>query len=435
MRFSSFSLSLISLLWFAALPATADTLQTWSFDRSRNQLNFTTDEGVQPTAQLVPSPARIVIDLPGIRLDRPKINQLVGGNVKSIRIAKFERETTRLVIDLDPAYTVDAQKVLVRGTSPTQWTVQLPALQSVTQGAAQNAMLTSNNPIAIAVATPPPAPTPPPKTYSTLIPAGQQLTWLKDRLSSIRKTYPNLSTGLLFVDLQTGDYVDFNGDKVYPTASVIKLPILIAFLQDVDAGKINLNETWTMTNDVIVGGSGEFQDLPVNSKFTAQNVIEKMITISDNTAANMVIKRMGGINYVNQRFAQLGLTNTRLRDWLPDLGGTNTTTLKELVQILAMLDRQSVLSSSSEANALNILRHVHNRKLLAAGLGKGATIAHKTGYIGTMLGDAGIIQMPNGKRYIGAVIVESDRADSAWDFVPEVSQTVYSYFNNQPRFK
>lgn len=429
MRFSSFSLSLISLLWFAALPATADTLQTWSFDRSRNQLNFTTDEGVQPTAQLVPSPARIVIDLPGIRLDRPKINQLVGGNVKSVRIAKFERQTTRLVIDLDPAYTVDAQKVLVRGTSPTQWTVQLPAFQSAA------ATFTSNNPIAIAVATPPPAPTPPPKTYSTLIPAGQQLTWLKDRLSSIRKTYPSLSTGLLFVDLETGDYVDFNGDKVYPTASVIKLPILIAFLQDVDAGKINLNETWTMTRDVIVGGSGEFQDLPVNTKFTAQNVIEKMITISDNTATNMVIKRMGGIKYVNQRFAQLGLTNTRLRDWLPDLGGTNTTTLKELVQILAMLDRQSVLSRNSQANAFDILRRVKNRKLLAAGLGAGATIAHKTGYIGTMLGDAGIIEMPNGKRYIGAVIVESNRADSAWDFVPQVSQTVYSYFNNQSRFK
>lgn len=433
MRFSSFSLSLISLLWFAALPdilpATADTLQTWSFDRSRNQLNFTTDEGVQPIAQLVPSPARIVIDLPGIRLDRPKINQLVGGNVKSIRIAKFERQTTRLVIDLDPAYTVDAQKVLVRGTSPTQWTVQLPEFQSTI------ATQTSNNPIAIAVATPPPAPTPPPKSYSALIPAGQQLTWLKDRLSSIRKTYPSLSTGLLFVDLETGDYVDFNSDKVYPTASVIKLPILIAFLQDVDAGKINLNEIWTMTNDVIVGGSGEFQDLPVNTKFTAQNVIDKMITISDNTATNMVIKRMGGINYVNQRFAQLGLSNTRLRDWLPDLDGTNTTTLKELAQILAMLDRQSVLSRNSQANAIDILRRVKNRKLLAAGLGAGATIAHKTGYIGTMLGDAGIIEMPNGKRYIGAVIVESDRADSAWDFVPEVSQTVYSYFNNQPRFK
>ena len=433
MRFSSFSLSLISLLWFAALPdmlpATADTLQTWSFDRSRNQLNFTTDEGVQPTAQLVPSPARIVIDLPGIRLDRPKINQLVGGNVKSIRIAKFERQTTRLVIDLDAAYTVDAQKVLVRGTSPTQWTVQLPPFQSTL------ATQTSNNPIAIAVATPPPAPTPPPKSYSTLIPAGQQLTWLKDRLSSIRKTYPSLSTGLLFVDLETGDYVDFNSDKVYPTASVIKLPILIAFLQDVDAGKINLNEIWMMTNDVIVGGSGEFQDLPVNTKFTAQNVIDKMITISDNTATNMVIKRMGGINYVNQRFAQLGLSNTRLRDWLPDLDGTNTTTLKELAQILAMLDRQSVLSRNSQANALDILRRVKNRKLLAAGLGRGATIAHKTGYIGTMLGDAGIIEMPNGKRYIGAVIVESDREDSAWDFVPEVSQTVYSYFNNQPRLK
>ncbi len=420
MKFSSFFLSFAGLILFTS-PASADTLKSWNFDRSRNQLTFTTDEAVQPTAQLVPNPSRIVVDLPGIRLDQPKINQLVGGTIKSIRIAKFEAQTTRLVIDLDPNYTVEPQAVQIRNNGAQQWIVQLPTLKPATPSF-------NATPIAINV---PIAPPPPAISYSRLIPTGKSITWLKDRLSTVRKSYPSLNTGVVFLDLQTGDYVDFNGDKVYATASIIKLPILIAFFQAVDAGTIRLDETWTMTRDVIVGESGEFQDLPVNSRIPAQSVIDKMITISDNTATNMVIKRLGGIAAVNQRFQQMGLSNTRLRDWLPDVEGSNTTTPKDLVQLLVMLDRQSLLSPSSQANALDILRRVKNRKLLAAGIGPGATIAHKTGYIGSLLGDAGIIEMPNGKRYIAAVIVANDREDSAWDFIPQVSSMAYTYFNNR----
>jgi beta-lactamase class A len=421
MKLSNLFLSFAGLILLAS-PVRADTLKSWNFDRARNQLTFTTDEAVQPTAQLVPNPSRVVIDLPGIRLDQPKINQLVGGNIKSIRIAKFEAQTTRLVIDIDPSYTVEVQGVQIRNNGAMQWTVQLPALKPASPD--PNA-----SPIAIAV---PIAPPPPAISYSKLIPTGQQLTWLQSRLGALRKSYPNLNTGVVFVDLQTGNYVDFNGDKVYATASIIKLPILIAFFQAVDSGAIRLDETWTMTNDVIVGESGDLQDLPVNSRISAQTVLEKMIIISDNTATNMVIKRLGGINAVNQKLQQLGLSNTRVRDWLPDIGGRNTTTPKELVQLLVMLDRQAILSPASQANALDILRRVKNRKLLAAGIGPGATIAHKTGYIGSLLGDAGIIEMPNGKHYVAAVIVANDREDSAWDFIPQVSQMVYTYFNNRP---
>jgi beta-lactamase class A len=421
MKLPSFFLSFAGLIFFAS-SASADTLKSWNFDRSRNQLTFTTDEVVQPSAQLVPNPSRVVIDLPGIRLDRPKINQLVGGNIKSIRIAKFEAQTTRLVIDLDPNYTVEAQGVQIRNNGALQWTVQLPTLKPAT-------LNPNASPIAIAV---PIAPAPPAISYSKLIPTGKQITWLKDRLSAVRKSYPSLNTGVVFLDLQTGDYVDFNGDKVYATASIIKLPILIAFFQAVDAGTIRLDETWTMGDDVIVGESGDLQDLPVNSRIPAQTVIDKMTTISDNTATNMVIKRLGGIAAVNQKFQQMGLNNTRLRNWLPDVAGSNITTPKDLVQLLVMLDRQSLLSPRSQANALDLLRRVKNRKLLAAGIGPGATIAHKTGYIGSLLGDAGIIEMPNGRRYIAAVIVANDREDSAWDFIPQVSQMVYSYFNNRP---
>ncbi|MEQ8959869.1 MAG: N-acetylmuramoyl-L-alanine amidase [Coleofasciculus sp. C2-GNP5-27] len=92
---------------------------------------FTTDEGVQPRAQLISNPTRLVIDLPGIRLGRPTVNQQVGGAIQEIRVGQFENQTTRIVVELAPGYTLDPQQVKFRGLSPTQWTVNIPNPQRI----------------------------------------------------------------------------------------------------------------------------------------------------------------------------------------------------------------------------------------------------------------------------------------------------------------
>lgn len=116
-----------------SLPAEAARLQFWRFDASENRLIFTTDSSVQPRAQLISDPTRIVIDLPGTTLGRPSITQAVGGTIREVRVGQFDSQTTRLVIELNPGYTVDPQQVLVRGENPTQWSVQLPPPQRVQQ--------------------------------------------------------------------------------------------------------------------------------------------------------------------------------------------------------------------------------------------------------------------------------------------------------------
>ena len=401
----------------------ASSLQDWRFDVRQNRLEFSTDEDVQPTAQLLSNPTRLVIDLPGTKLKRPKVNESFSGTVQALRIGQFDAQTTRLVIELAPGYRLDPAQVKVRGQSPTRWSVQLPTPRfdvATQQGNSQ----------AIATATLPTA-TPPTLDVNGLMPSGRSLNWLQQRLASLRSgEYASLKPGMFFMDLETGNYAEVNGDQVYPTASIIKLPILIALFQAVDAGTIRLDETLTMTRDVIVGGSGEIQDLPPGSKFSLLDTATKMIVTSDNTATNMIIKRMGGIQVLNARFRSWGLQKTVMRKMLPDLKGTNTTTARELVQLLTMLDKQQLLSSGSQSQALNILQRVRNRTLLPVGLGRGATIAHKTGDIGFILGDAGIIQMPTGKRYLAAVLVESAYDDpSARDFIQDVSRIVYTYLS------
>ncbi len=127
---ANFFFFLLPFAFLVTLPAQAASLQFWRFDASQNRLEFTTDEGVQPRAQLIANPTRLVIDLPGIRLGRPAMTQPGNGrSIQSLRVGQFDRDTARIVVELAPGYTIDPNQVRFRGTSPRNWTVQLPAPQ------------------------------------------------------------------------------------------------------------------------------------------------------------------------------------------------------------------------------------------------------------------------------------------------------------------
>lgn len=121
-----------------SFPVNAAELQSWRFDANRNRLEFTTDDAVQPRAQLIANPTRLVIDLPGVKLSRPLTSQTVGSGIQSIRLGQFTPDTARIVIELAPGYTLDPEQVRVRGTTPNQWSVELPTPQYVGQSAEPN---------------------------------------------------------------------------------------------------------------------------------------------------------------------------------------------------------------------------------------------------------------------------------------------------------
>jgi len=163
-----------------------------------------------------------------------------------------------------------------------------------------------------------------------------------------------------------------------------------------------------------------------------------MITISDNTATNMLIARLGGLTALNQRFRSWGLMATALNNTLPDLEGTNTTSPKDLAMLMARISQGELMSIRSRDRMLDIMRKTVNTSQLPQGLGPGATISHKTGDIGSLIGDVGLIDVPNGKRYAIAVLIKRNfNDDRAYDLVRQLSQAAYRYFitpsNNQNR--
>ncbi len=268
--------------------------------------------------------------------------------------------------------------------------------------------------------------------FARSIPWGQELTPLKSELQSLMAEYSFLSAGVFVIDVETGNYVNIDGDRVFPAASTIKLPILMAFFEAVDAGKINLDDVLTARRDLIASGSGTLQYHP-GKELTALETARQTIVISDNTATNMLIEALGGKEYLNQRFRAWGLENTYIQNRLGDFKGTNKTSSADLVKVSALIAKHKILTEDSRAKALDILNETENRKLLAAGLGEGAHIAHKTGDIGFAIGDAGIVEKPDGKLYLIGVFVRRPYNDvRGREFVQQLSRITYEYMN-QPK--
>ncbi len=252
---------------------------------------------------------------------------------------------------------------------------------------------------------------------------------LLTKIKELAATEKDLAMQMMVVELDNGAYAQIGANQAIAAASTIKIPILVAFFQDVDAGKIKLDEQLEMTADVKVGQAGDLQYLPTGTKISALETASKMIIISDNTATNMIIKRLGGNTAVNQRFKSWGMTATVVNNQLPDLEGTNTISTQDLVTLLSMLDRGKLIEPRSRDRFMDIMRRPVTNTLLPQGIGEEARIIHKTGDIASSVGDAGIVDMPNGKRYAIAVMVKRpDNDQRANEMIRQISRATYEYF-------
>lgn len=113
------------------LPAEASRLQFWRLNPTSNQIEIRTEAGVQPRAELVYGPTRLVIDLPGVVLGRPQINQDFNGPIRQVRVAQFNPQVTRIVVEYAEGYTIDPTAVQFRGFAANNWMVQLPTPQRI----------------------------------------------------------------------------------------------------------------------------------------------------------------------------------------------------------------------------------------------------------------------------------------------------------------
>lgn len=118
--------STFGTVFMLSSPAFAAKLESWRFDTNQNRLEINTSSAVQPQAQLIFNPTRLVIDLPGTVFGRPSLTQQIGGKIRTIRIGQFDEQTTRLVLELASGYTFNPKQVKFIPANGKRWIVELP---------------------------------------------------------------------------------------------------------------------------------------------------------------------------------------------------------------------------------------------------------------------------------------------------------------------
>jgi len=231
--------------------------------------------------------------------------------------------------------------------------------------------------------------------------------------------------------VETGAFAGVRPDQAFPAASVIKIPILLAFFQAVETGQVRLDEQLTLREDLKGGGAGVLQTRPLGSQVSALEAATLMSTLSDNFATNLIIDRLGGQEALNQKFRQWGLQHTQISWWLPDLEGTNTSSPRDMVWLLSQVEQGRMLSRRSRDRFLDILWRTQRPSYFRPNLGQEVRIAHKTGTLSSVVGDAGILDLPNGRRYVAAVWVKRETPNDprAEGLIASLSQAAYEFWS------
>tara|TARA_Y100001968_G_scaffold9441_1_gene7920 strand:+ start:1185 stop:2258 length:1074 start_codon:yes stop_codon:yes gene_type:complete len=255
----------------------------------------------------------------------------------------------------------------------------------------------------------------------------KRLDKLINKWESLIIKHPDLEVSCSFLSLDNKVYAEIRSEIKLSAASSIKVPILIILLTMLDKGEIFWDEELILTADTIGGGSGWMAYQQIGDKFPLFEVASEMIRVSDNTATNLLIKRMGGINIVNQKFKEIGLKNTQINNLLPDLGGTNLTSTKDLSFAMALVDSADLISVGSRDIFREIMKKSKTNTLIPSGILrglrkenkdtdyhlslKGYLVLNKTGDIGISYSDTALIQTPNNSRAFASFIVKGPLND------------------------
>jgi beta-lactamase class A len=246
---------------------------------------------------------------------------------------------------------------------------------------------------------------------------------IHDKISSFQG-----KVSLFAKNLETGETYSVAGDVPTRTASTIKLAIMTECFAEVNEGKLSFSEPLTLRHDEKTSGSGVLTEFSDNVQLPLADVMHLMIVVSDNTATNLLLSRIGG-NAVNARMQALGLTNTRvMRKILRDGGGPagiteegakpenkkwglGRTSPQEMVTLLDRIYHGQLISKSASDEMLAVLKRQHYHDGIGRDL-NGVTIASKSGALDHFRSDVGIVYSDRGP--IAMAVTVDDMPEAVW---------------------
>jgi len=266
----------------------------------------------------------------------------------------------------------------------------------------------------------------------------EQVLWqkLEATISGVDRSLDGV-LGVAILDLSTGQKYLLRADEVLPTASSIKIAILAEFYHQAQQGKLKFTDPYTLQRTDLVGGSGIAGALtPGVTRLTLRDVAALMISVSDNSATNVIIDRVGMEN-VNALLDSLGLTHTRLRRKMMDVkaaaeGRENIATPREMMTLLEDLYRGKVLNKQLTDDFFELLS-VHKESYIPRELPEDLRIANKPGELEGVRNDSGIVFTGNRPFVISVMTTYLRREKDGGDAITRIATAAYQMFDRLSR--
>jgi len=268
--------------------------------------------------------------------------------------------------------------------------------------------------------------------------AKQDVLWqkLESSINDVDRSLDGV-IGVAILDLSSGKKFLLHADDVFPQASSIKIAVLAALYRQAQDGKLKLTDLYTVQASDLVADSDIMGGLtPGVTRITLRDLATMMVAVSDNSATNVLIDRVGMEN-VNALLDSLGLAHTRLRRKMMDLkaageGRENISTPAEMMALLENLYRGKVLNQQMTSDFFKMLS-THKESFIPRDLPEGLKIANKPGELEGVRNDSGVVFVEN-RPYVICVMTTYLRHERDGEqAISGISAAAYGMFDRMAR--
>ncbi|PCI39150.1 MAG: hypothetical protein COB53_03680 [Elusimicrobia bacterium] len=252
-------------------------------------------------------------------------------------------------------------------------------------------------------------------------------------LEKAAQAYP-ARVGIMVRDLGRGWTYTYHADDLFPSASLIKVPIMVGVFDKINRGRLSLHSKLKLRRSTRMGGSGRIKWRRDGTRFSVRQLLEMMMQRSDNTAMLLLIDEVG-MGYLQNFFPTMGLVYTEiypegLRLTSGRVRYENYTTPREMASIFEKGYHGELVNSFASELMMDIMKGKKGKTRLAKKLPIGWEIAHKTGLLRRSCHDVGVVYSPNGDFVISVLTGRNASYGQAKRFITKVGEITYRHYRN-----
>ena len=268
---------------------------------------------------------------------------------------------------------------------------------------------------------------------------------LQTRLQTLVDSFHG-TAGIYVLNLKSGREVAINADTIFPTASIVKIPILVGIFDKIDQGVFKYHDPLVYRDSMARKGSGLMQFFKDSTPTDLVTAVTLMITHSDNAAAVWCERLAGGGATINSWLKTHGFHDTRVNSRTPgreqdrERYGWGQTTPREMARLVTMIRNEQAVSPAASQTMYRIMTHVLWDEYALSQLPPTVQAASKQGMVDDSRSEVVLVNAPHGD-YVFYVATKNNKDqrwvpdNEAWQFARKVSALLWAYFEPRSGWK